>query len=94
MYTPDMAKRVIQAKYEGKCLVCGKSIEAGLDYIEWEKGKGASHAQCVDPTARYVQCPYCYGAGCESCRERGFLDWRLMSEVDRAYYNRVNEVSR
>jgi hypothetical protein len=36
----------ITAKYPGTCRKCGRAIKVG-DQIEWQKGKGASHAQCL-----------------------------------------------
>jgi len=51
-------KMVIQAKYEGTCRKCGGPIAVG-DTIEWEKGRGAAHAECP----AQEEAPYSLGGG-------------------------------
>lgn len=40
----------IQARYPGKCIVCGARFPAGLT-IEWSKGKKARHTDCIPAPA-------------------------------------------
>lgn len=46
----------LRAKYAGTCARCGLSIPAGA-WIEWERGKGATHASVADCTAAQAAQP-------------------------------------
>jgi hypothetical protein len=82
---------IILARFDSVCPVCKRAIEAGYDYVEWKPGEKARHAKCVDPKADYVQCPYCYGAKCDVCRNRGFMRWSQMSGADQDHFHHVNK---
>lgn len=38
-----------------------------------------------------VQCPYCYGSGCDGCGESGHLETSRMTSADKDYYDHINE---
>lgn len=78
-------KRLITAKYPSKCPACSGSIGEG-ERVAWAKGEKARHPHC----AGYLQCPYCYGAGCPSCRHKGYRLRSEMSAEDLDQYRHVN----